>query len=164
VDHAALLVRNHMFYYSVGDVTEAAVRRVIAKVGRENIKDLMDVRIGDRLGSGSAKAKPYKLRHFEYMVDKVSNDAVSVKMLKLNGDIMIKEMGFAPGPKIGAILETLLAEVIDDASKNNLDYLKQRARELEEEDLQSLRAAARERISAQRKADEEALKKRHWVK
>ncbi len=164
IDHTALLVRNHMFYYSVGEVTESAVRRVIAKVGKENIKDLIDVRIGDRLGSGSAKAKPYKLRHFEYMVEKVSHDAVNVKMLKINGDIMIKEMGFTPGPKIGAILETLLAEVIDDASKNTLPYLRKRAMELNEEDLDTLRARARERIALQRKEDEAALKKRYWVK
>ncbi len=164
VDHAALLVRNHMFFYSVGEVTESAVRRIVSKVGRENINDLIDVRIGDRLGSGSAKAKPYKLRHFEYMVEKVSHDAVSVKMLKINGDIMIREMGFSPGPKIGAILEALLAEVIDDADKNNVSYLKQRAQELEREDLQTLRTAARQRIMQQREADEARLKKRYWVK
>ncbi len=164
IDHAALLVRNHMFFYSVGEVTESAVRRIVSKVGQENIADLIDVRIGDRLGSGSAKAKPYKLRHFEYMVEKVSKDAVSVKMLKINGDIMIREMGFTPGPKIGAILEALLAEVIDDADKNNIAYLKQRAQELEREDLQTLRAQARKRIAQQRTADEAQLKKRHWVK
>ena len=147
VEHAALLVRNHMFYYSVDEVTEAAVRRVVAKVGRENIKDLIDVRIGDRLGSGTPKAKPYKLRHFEYMVDKVSRDAVSVRMLALNGDIMIREMGFRPGPKIGAILDALLAEVIEDASRNDLAYLKDRATEL---DRTGSRGAARGRQAAYR--------------
>ncbi len=163
VDHAALLVRNHMFYYSVGEVTEAAVRRVIAKVGRENIKDLIDVRIGDRLGSGSAKAKPYKLRHFEYMVEKVSRDAVTVKMLKIDGNVLIKELGFAPGPKIGAVLEALLAEVIDDASRNTRDYLVQRARVLAQQDLTALRRAAKERIAAQRAADDAALRRQYRV-
>ncbi len=162
--HAALLVRNHMFYYSVDEVTESAVRRIISRVGRENMKDLIDVRIGDRLGSGSAKAKPYKLRHFEYMVEKVSHDAVSVKMLKIDGNILIKEMGFSPGPKIGAILETLLAEVIDDPSRNTQENLKERALQLVKQDIEKLRSDAKKRIALQRKKDEEQLKKRYWVK
>lgn len=163
ISHTALLVRNHMFYYSVDEVTEASVRRVVKKVGRENMKDLMDVRIGDRLGSGTKKAKPYKLRHFEYMIEKVSKDPVSVKMLALNGDIMIAEMGFTPGPKIGAILDTLLAEVIEDASRNTLDYLKNRATVLEKEDLNVLRKAAKKRIADERAAEDKAIKSRHWV-
>lgn len=164
IKHAALLVRNHMFYYSVDEVTESSVRRVVKKVGPENMKDLMDVRIGDRLGSGTKKAKPYKLRHFEYMVEKVSKDPVSVKMLALDGDIMISEMGFAPGPKIGAILDTLLAEVIEDASLNTLEKLKGRATELEKEDLETLRTQARKRIEDERKAEDQAIKSKHWVK
>lgn len=164
VRHAALLVRNHMFYYSVGEVTETAVRRVIAKVGRENIKDLLDLRIGDRLGSGSAKAMPYKLRHFQYMVDKVSNDAVSVKMLKINGNTLITELGLTPGPKVGAVLDALLAEVIDDAAKNTRAYLLTRAAELAAQDIEELRRAARERIRRQRAEDDAALRRKYRVR
>ena len=36
-ERAANLIRNHMFYYSVDEVTETAVRRIIKKVGLENI-------------------------------------------------------------------------------------------------------------------------------
>ncbi len=164
VEHTVLLVDQHLFYYNVDEVTEAAVRRIVKRVGKENIKDLIDVRIADRLGSGVPKAKPYRLRHFEYMVEKVSNDPISVKMLKLNGDIMIREMGFKPGPKIGAILETLLAEVIEDPSKNNLEYLRSRAEELAEEDVEVLRSQAKKRIEEERKKEEEEMKKKYWVK
>ena len=164
IDRTTLLVRNHMFYYSVDEVTETAVRRIITKVGLENMKDLMDVRIGDRLGSGTKKAKPYKLRHFEYMVDKVSNDPVSVKMLKLNGDIMIKDLEFSPGPQIGAILNVLLAEVIDDPSKNTREHLTQRALLLKNENLATLQGLAKEKIQEKRAADDQNIKKKHWVK
>lgn len=163
-DKTILLVRNHMFYYSVDEVTETAVRRLIKKVGLENMKDLMDVRIGDRLGSGVAKAKPYKLRHFEYMVDKVSNDPISVKMLKLNGDIMIKDLKFTPGPQIGAILNVLLAEAIEDPTKNTLEYLSTRAHDLKNEDLATLHELAKEKIQEKREEDDEKFKKKHWVK
>ena len=33
------LVRNHMFYYNDGEVSAASVRRLLVKVGKENLKD-----------------------------------------------------------------------------------------------------------------------------
>ncbi len=163
IERTALLVRNHMFYYSVDEVTEAAVRRIIAKVGLENMKDLMDVRIGDRMGSGTKKAKPYKLRHFEYMIDKVSHDPVTVKMLKLDGTMMINDLGFTPGPQIGAVLDVLLAEVIDNPSHNTYDALAKRATELRDEDLTTLRNLAQDRIAEKRANDDRDFKKKHFV-
>lgn len=164
IDKTTLLVRNHMFYYSVGEVTEAAVRRIIKKVGLENMHDLMDLRIGDRLGSGVPKAKPYKLRHFEYLIEKVSTDPVSVKMLKINGDIMIKEMNFKPGPKIGAILEILLAEIIDNPKNNTLEYLSKKAEDLRSENLNQLKDIAKKYIIEKQKEDQKKIKKKYWVK
>lgn len=164
VDKVALLVDNHLFYYNVGEVTEASVRRLIRRVGLENMSDLMDVRIGDRLGSGTPKAKPYKLRHLEYMIDKVSRDAVSVKMLKINGQDLMGELGLAPGPKIGAILDVLLAETIEDASKNVRETLLDRAKALIDTDLEQLRDMAKEKIEEKREMDDENIKKKHWVK
>ena len=83
VDKVALLIRNHMFVYEVGVVTEAAVRRLLRNASvSENMQDLIDLRVADRLGSGVPKAQPYRLRHFQYMVEKVQHDAISVKMLK----------------------------------------------------------------------------------
>jgi putative nucleotidyltransferase with HDIG domain len=164
IEQTVLLVKNHMFYYNVGEVTEPAVRRIIKKVGLENIKDLIDLRIGDRLGSGTPKGKPYKLRHFEYLVEKVSTDPINVKNLKLNGDLMIKDLHFSPGPKIGAILDILLAEVIENPQKNTLKILTQRAKELRDENLDELQSLAKNFIQEQRKKDEEKIKKKYWVK
>lgn len=163
VDHAAMLVDNHLFYYNVGEVTEASVRRLIKRVGLENMDDLMAVRIGDRLGSGVPKAKPYKLRHLEYMIDKVSRDATSVKMLKIDGSALMTELHLAPGPKIGALLDCLLAEVIDDSSRNSREFLLDRARQLMDNNLVVLRNLAKERIDEERAAEDKAIKGRHHV-
>lgn len=163
IDHAALLVDNHLFYYNVGEVTEASVRRLIRRVGLENMRDLMDVRIGDRLGSGVPKGKPYKLRHLEYMVEKVSRDPVSAKMLKIRGTDLMEELGIPAGPSIGAILDVLLAEVIEDPAKNDRSLLLGRAKELREHDLEKLRELAKERIDERREEDIEKIKKSHWV-
>ncbi|MCK9378767.1 MAG: HD domain-containing protein [Candidatus Moranbacteria bacterium] len=164
INKVVLLVDNHMFYYNPEEVGEASVRRLIQKVGLENMKDLMDVRIADRLGSGTPKAKPYKLRHLEYLIDKVSKDAVSVKMLKIGGNDLIKELKLAPGPKIGAILDVLLAEVIEDAKKNNRQYLLKKATELDKEDLSKLREMAKEKIEEKKEEDDKELKGKYWVK
>jgi poly(A) polymerase/tRNA nucleotidyltransferase (CCA-adding enzyme) len=163
VDKVALLVDNHLFYYNVDEVTEGSVRRLVRRVGLENMPDLMDIRIADRLGSGTPKAKPYKLRHLEYMIDKVSKDAISVKMLKINGKDLMNELKLAPGPKIGAILDVLLAEVIEDASLNTRKHLMQRAIELDKENLHDLRSMAKEKIEEKRESDNQAIKKKHWV-
>ena len=164
IDKTVLLVKNHMFYYNVDEVGEKGVRKVIRKVGLENINDLIDVRIGDRLGSGVAKAVPYKLRHFKYMVEKVSHDPISVKQLKINGNDLISELNIKPGPKIGAILEVLLAEVIDNPKLNEREKLLQRAKDLQSKNLESLKQKAAEKITEEKQEEEQEIKKKYWVK
>ncbi len=163
-DRVVNLVRNHMFYYNVGEVSEASVRRLIKKTGKENLKDLIDVRIADRLGSGLKKAVPYKLRHLQYMMEKVQNDPVSVKMLKVNGEDLMKTLKIKPGPKIGAILDVLLAEVIEDPTLNDKEKLLARSLELDKLNLEELRVKAKEKIQEKRKKDDEKIKKEYWVK
>ncbi len=163
VKHATLLVDNHLFYYNVDEVTEASVRRLIKRVGIENMDDLMAVRIGDRLGSGVPKGKPYKLRHLEYMIEKVSRDPLSVKMLALKGTDLMTDLGIPASPKIGILLDILLAEVIENPERNTREALLERAKSLEEHDLETLRKLAKERIDKQRAADDQKIKQHHWV-
>lgn len=157
------LVKNHMFYYNVGEVTAASVRRLIAKTGRENLSDLIDLRVADRLGSGTPKAMPYKLRHLQYMMEKVQNDPVSVKMLQVNGDIMISELKMEPGPKMGAILDVLLAEVLENPELNEKEILVKRVKELDKLNLEELREKAKEVIEEKRSEDDKNIKKKFKV-
>lgn len=157
------LVKNHMFYYNVGEVTAASVRRLIVKVGKENLKDLIDLRIADRLGSGTPKAMPYKLRHLQYMMESVQNDPVSVKMLKINGDDLMRELAISPGPKIGAILDVLLSEVIEDPKLNVKKTLLDQAKKLDKLELEELRQKAKDVIAEKRLEDEKEIKKQYKV-
>lgn len=163
IARVTMLVRNHMFYYNVDEVGESGVRRVVRKVGVENIKDLIDVRIADRLGSGVAKAVPYKLRHFQYMVDRVSQDAVSVKQLKVNGNDLMQELGLEPSPKIGAILDVLLARVIEQPSLNTRICLLELATELQKSDLAQLRLLAKQQINQKNQEEDKKRKSQHRV-
>ncbi len=158
------LVKNHMFYYNVGEVTAASVRRLIKKVGEGNLKDLINLRVADRLVSGVPKAKPYKLRHLEYMMEKVRKDPLSVKMLKIGGNDIMQILATPPGPKIGAILDVLLAEVIEDPELNKKDKLEKRAKELDGYKLEELREKAKEKIDEKKEEEDQELKKEFWVK
>jgi len=163
IDKVSLLVKNHMFYYSVDEVSEAGIRRIIKRVGKENLKDLMDLRIADRLGSGVPKAKPYKLRHFEYLIEKVSKDPISPKMLKVNGQEIMKILDIKQSPKIGAILKVLLSEVIENPKNNTKKYLEKRVRELNK--LSEEEIAKSEKIIKEKKEEEDLKnKKKFWVK
>lgn len=164
IEKVVNLIKNHMFYYNVDEVTASSVRRLIVKVGKENLKDLIDLRIADRLGSGVPKAKPYKLRHLEYMMEKVQTDPISAKMLKINGDDLIKLLDIKPGPKIGAILDVLLSDVIEDPALNNKEYLIEKSKELNNMELDALRIKAKGKIEEKKMEDDKELKKEFWVK
>jgi poly(A) polymerase/tRNA nucleotidyltransferase (CCA-adding enzyme) len=164
VKKVRLLVDNHMFYYNVEEVGASSVRRLVKRVGLENINDLIDVRIGDRLGSGVPKAVPYKLRHFKYMVDKISSDPLSVKMLKIDGNDLMKELRLKPGPILGAILDVLLSEVIENPKENKKEILLSRAKELCKVDLSKLREMAKEKIEERKEEDDEEIKAKYYVK
>jgi putative nucleotidyltransferase with HDIG domain len=153
------LVRNHMFYYNVGEVSAASVRRLIAKTGKENLSDLIDLRIADRLGSGLNNEMPYKLRHLQYMMEKVQNDPLSVKMLKINGTDLMEILKAQPSPKIGAILEVLLSEVLEDPELNTEKYLTKRSLELDKLNLEELRSQAQEVIAEKRQEEDQEMKR-----
>lgn len=153
------LVRYHLFYYNVGEVTESSIRRLLVNIGLENAEDLIKVREADRIGSGRPKAVPYKLRHMKYIIDKVSHDPISAKMLKINGEDIMKELDIKPGPKIGLILNSLLAEVIDDPTKNTKENLKKRIHELDKKSPEELKKALERIEKAVEEGEKERMKK-----
>ncbi|MCX7589554.1 MAG: HD domain-containing protein, partial [Patescibacteria group bacterium] len=160
------LVRYHMFYYNVGEVTESGVRRFIARVGQENIDDLIKVREADRIGSGVPKARVYKIRHLLYMIEKVRRDPISPKMLKINGNDLIKILKLNPGPRIGQILNILLEEVIDNPQKNSKEYLTNRAKELNklnDNQLNQMVEKAKQKQQEFEKNIEKELRKKYYV-
>ncbi len=166
IEKIAKLVRYHMFYYDAGEVSESSVRRLVRQVGPENMEELLRVRMADRIGSGVPKAEPYKLRHLKYLIEKVSRDPISVKMLKTNGNEVMEILKIKPGPKIGMVLDVLLGEVLEDPEKNREDYLKRRIKELgrlTEDHLKAIADRAREEREKLEMKKDEMTKKKYWV-
>ncbi|RJQ13544.1 HD domain-containing protein [Candidatus Parcubacteria bacterium] len=160
------LVRYHLFYYNVGEVTESSVRRLVRKVGIKNIKDLINLRIAERKGSGVPKAKPYKLRHFEFMIEKALHEPTSVKDLKITGHDIMEKLNLKPGPKVGILLDALMNEVLEDPKKNKKEYLLKRIQELAklpDSELAELAKEAELKIGETEERWEEEVKKKHYV-
>ena len=167
VEKVSKLVRFHLFYYNVGEVSESSVRRLIAKVGLEDMEDLIRVRVCDRIGSGVPKAEPYKLRHFRFLVEKLSRDPITVGMLKIRGDDIMKIANVPPGPKVGFMLYVLLDEVLDDPTKNQKTMLEERVRKLgamSDEELERISNQAKKKTLVLEEAEVGTIKQKHWVK
>lgn len=163
IERVALLVKEHMFVYDPESVTPAGVRRLVRRVGPENMDNLLLLREADRIGSGVPKAQPYRLRHLKFLIEKVSKDPISVKMLKVGGQDILQEAGIEPGPKVGSILSILLEEVLDDPSLNDRGLLLSRIKNLaslEDKKLEEMAKFAKKSANeAQNRIDEEIKKK-----
>lgn len=122
------LVRWHMF--SVSEfLTDAAIRRFIRRVGKEYTADMLDLRIADRLGSGSRETS-WRLEKFKDRIIEVQKHTPSVTDLKVNGRDVMKVLKIKPGPKIGEVLNKLFEEITEDPNKNEKTYLLMRIKEL----------------------------------
>jgi len=129
-EQVSLFVRWHMFFSDTEQITLSAVRRLITNVGKENVWDLINLRICDRIGTGRPKEEPYRLRMYESMVEQALKDPITLKMLKTDGKRIMDVTQETPGPKIGYVLHALFDEVLENPEKNNEQYLDTRAKEL----------------------------------
>jgi poly(A) polymerase/tRNA nucleotidyltransferase (CCA-adding enzyme) len=159
------LVRWHMFFSDPDLVTLTAVRRLIARVGTENIGDLVNLRVCDRIGTGRPKEHPFRLRKYMSMIDEAMRDPISVTMLKIDGSKLI-ELGEKPSPRIGWILHALLEEVLDDPNKNTEEAMEARARELmtlDSEELKKLGEQGKDKKEEVDTAEVQKLRAKHHV-
>ncbi|MBL7159326.1 CCA tRNA nucleotidyltransferase [Candidatus Microgenomates bacterium] len=120
-DKLYTLIRWHQF--SVDErQTNAAIRRFIKRVGKNNLDDILAVRTGDRLGGG-ARETSWRLERFKKLLVEVQKQPFSVADLKVSGHDVMKILKIKPGPKVGQILEALFKEVEEDKDKNKREYL-----------------------------------------
>ena len=95
---------------------------MIARVGKENIQDLLELRVADRMGMGRPKEIPYRLRKYRSLVEEVLRENFTPGKLAIDGSLIMKESGEKPGPRIGHIQHALLAETLQDPKNNTEEY------------------------------------------
>lgn len=136
----AHLVAQHMFNYDE-KWTDAAVRRFIARIGEQNISDILALRRADQLAIGGRYFVSGSLIALEKRLEKVlaEDRALSVKDLVVNGNDIVRELNISPGPQVGIVLDMLLESVLDDPVLNERETLLKIARRYYEQRLKSQR-------------------------
>ncbi len=166
-EQVSMFVRWHMFFSDTEQITLSAVRRLITNVGKDNIWDLIDLRICDRVGTGRPKEEPYRLRMYESMVEQALKDPITLKMLKTDGKRIMDVTQETPGPKIGHVLHALFDEVLENPEKNTEDYLDTRAKELivlSIEELKKLGEAGKKEMEEKNEEMVKEIRKQFKVK
>ena len=117
------LVLHHMFHYE-DCWTDAAVRRFVRKVGKENLEDFFTLREADGWATAGNPPDRRPLTEFRERIARVlSQDApLSLKDLAVNGNDL-SEAGIPKGPVMGTVLEFLLETVLEDPSMNEREKL-----------------------------------------
>ncbi len=128
IDRLFILVRRHMFHY-IPHNTDAAVRRFMREVGLENIDDILDVREGDRLGSGANKTS-WRLEEFKQRMIEQLHQPMAVTDLAIDGTDIMVALGLSPGPILGTLLQKLLEDVLENPDLNEKQLLLNRVAEL----------------------------------
>ncbi|MBI5448881.1 HD domain-containing protein [Candidatus Gottesmanbacteria bacterium] len=130
-DKLITLVRWHQF--SVDErQTDSALRRFIRRVGRDNLSDMLALRIGDRLGGG-ARETSWRLELYKKRLQDVQKQPFSVTDLKINGHDIMRELDCRPGPIVGKILNQLFAEIETGILSNEREALLIRLKQLSNE-------------------------------
>ncbi len=128
IDTVSLLVREHMFYYE-SSWKDATVRRFLIRVGKENIENLLLLRIADMYGKNNCmpEARSEGMQSLFELKDRIAqveeqHSALSLKDLAVNGkDLM--QLGIPAGKTMGAILKELFESVTESPAMNEKEKL-----------------------------------------
>jgi putative nucleotidyltransferase with HDIG domain len=120
-DKLVTLVRHHQFTVTE-EQTDRAIKRFIREVGLENVQDMLDLRTGDRLGSGSNETS-WRTELFKKRIEEVQKQPFSVKDLKIDGHDVMEVLGIPPSKKIGDILDAIFEQVDTGTLKNDRELL-----------------------------------------
>ncbi|KKQ26367.1 MAG: tRNA adenylyl-/cytidylyl-transferase [Microgenomates group bacterium GW2011_GWC1_37_12b] len=110
------LVRFHQFTVNENQ-TDSAIRRFIRNVTPQFLTDMIDLRVGDRLGGGASETS-WRLEEFKIRLTEVQKQPFSIRDLKVDGNDVMKVLGIKPGPKVGEILEKIFSDVEEKKTEN----------------------------------------------
>jgi putative nucleotidyltransferase with HDIG domain len=123
VKYVVLLIREHMITYDRG-WKKSSIRRLIARVGRENILDLIKLRKADVLSRGVVKHLDDVNELHERVIEVLNEKPIlKVSNLVINGEDVMREFNIPQGKKIGEILKAMHDAVLEDKVKNDREEL-----------------------------------------
>jgi len=129
IKYVCHLIENHMFHYESA-WSDSAVRRFIVKIGKDNIDDLIDLRLADMYGKYNKPVRIHDnpacilLNELKDRVEQIekSSSVLNMKNLAINGNTLIKA-GIPSGKELGKILKELFNMVLENPSMNTEEKL-----------------------------------------
>jgi tRNA nucleotidyltransferase (CCA-adding enzyme) len=126
------LVRYHM-YPMQPNMSDRAVRRMIAKIGQDHIFDVIALRQADitAMYFNPVQAVQFLNGIRQRVQEVIAEDApLTVAQLAVDGTDLMRSLQIEPGPIVGWILQELLDMVMDDPGRNNREELLTAAQQL----------------------------------
>jgi tRNA nucleotidyltransferase (CCA-adding enzyme) len=113
------LVTHHMVQYD-SDWSDGAIRRLIRRVGPENMGYLLALRRADILARGMDDEKGDLLSELEQRIDRLKGKPMVIRPhdLAIDGYKVMEFLALSPGPGVGGVLEELVEKVIDHPELN----------------------------------------------
>lgn len=116
------LIRHHMFHYQSG-WKDAAVRRLVRRVGLEHLDDLFALRRADVAAHGIPGNDRELLEELSSRIERlvVEEPPLGVGDLQVSGRDVMRVTGLEQGAEVGRLLESLLQEALEnpDANRRN---------------------------------------------
>jgi tRNA nucleotidyltransferase/poly(A) polymerase len=123
INKISLLVKEHMNVLE--KPTDASVKRLINRVGKDLLNELFALQRADALGSVSAEIRLEQIDRVEEKTMAILQSKVplSIKELAVNGRDLIQEFSLKPGTEIGDMLKFLLDKVLENPKLNSKEQL-----------------------------------------
>ena len=122
------------------EATPRAVRRALNKIGKEYFYEVLELKQADMLAQSTyqREEKEENLRQVTALYKEIlqKQECVSLKELAVTGKDII-ELGVPQGKQLGAVLQSLLEEVLGNPQHNTREYLSEKVKQMIAEGLNS---------------------------
>ncbi|MBQ3512502.1 MAG: CCA tRNA nucleotidyltransferase [Lachnospiraceae bacterium] len=122
------------------EATPRAVRRALNKIGKEYFYEVLELKQADMLAQSTyqREEKEENLRQVTALYKEIlqKQECVSLKELAVTGKDII-ELGVPQGKQLGAVLQSLLEEVLENPQHNTREYLSEKVKQMIAEGLNS---------------------------
>jgi poly(A) polymerase/tRNA nucleotidyltransferase (CCA-adding enzyme) len=118
------LISHHLIQYDT-HWSDGAVRRLIRRVGPEDIDALLSFRRADLLAHGRGKEGQHLLSELKDRVKNLTAGPLVIKArdLAIDGQRVMEVLDLEPGPEVGKVLDELIERVTDHPELNTEGWL-----------------------------------------
>ena len=130
-EQAVFLIRHHMHFL---EPEKKQLRRALSKYGEDALRQLLKLQRADHGGKGNASQSTALFDQLDALLSEILQEeaCLNLKDLAVSGADLI-EIGFAPGKDLGACLQRLLEQVLEETLPNDREKLLGYAKDILEE-------------------------------